>query len=237
MTIGRGEPLQVAPAQQAQPVPAGDGSITPADDGAFTDAWRGVRDNPDLQFSPVELPEQAPPPDWWLRFLEWLGEVLGPVAQAFVAAWPVIKWVLLAALVAAILFAIYRLVDPASLRRREKRQVEEEWVPEQKAALALLEEADRLADEGRFDEATHLLLMRSVGQIAEARPDLVDPSSTAREIAAEPELGDTARGAFSVIAERVERSLFALRSLSAEDWQAARAAYADFAQVRPGAPA
>ena len=229
MTIAQGEAAQVAPAQPAQPL------VVPAGDGSVSEAWRSVRDNPDLQFAPVQMPEQAPPPDWWLRFLEWLGDVMAPVAALFVAVWPILKWVLLAALIALVLYALYRLIDPATLRRRPRQDRQEEWVPEQQAALALLEEADRLAAEGRFDEATHLLLMRSVGQIAEARPDLVDPSSTAREIAAEPELGDKARSAFAVIAERVERSLFALRSLSAEDWQAARAAYADFAQVRPGA--
>ena len=97
------------------------------------------------------------------------------------------------------------------------------------AALALLEDADRLAAEGRFDEATHLLLKRSVGQIAAARPDLLEPSSTAREIAELPALSEAARGAFALIAGRVERSLFALRRLSVDDWDAARAAYADFA--------
>jgi hypothetical protein len=115
------------------------------------------------------------------------------------------------------------------LRRREPEQAAAEWTPDAGEALALLEDADRLAAEGRFDEATHLLLMRSVGQIAEARPDLLEPSSTAREIAELPALPQAARGAFATIAERVERSLFALRSLSADDWQAARAAYADFA--------
>jgi hypothetical protein len=35
-----------------------------------------------------------------------------------------------------------------------------------------------------------------------------------------------------VIASRVERSFFALRNLNADDWQAARAAYADFALAR-----
>ena len=229
MTIGQGEAAQVAPAQPAQPVAA------PVGDGSVSEAWRSVRDNPDLQFEPVQMPQEAPPPGWWLRFLEWLGDVMAPVAALFIAIWPILKWVLLAALIALVLYALYRLIDPATLRRRPRQDRQEEWVPEQQAALALLEEADRLAAEGRFDEATHLLLMRSVGQIAEARPDLVDPSSTAREIAAEPELGDKARSACAVIAERVERSLFALRSLSAEDWQAARAAYADFAQVRPGA--
>ena len=37
---------------------------------------------------------------------------------------------------------------------------------------------------------------------------------------------------FATIAGRVESSLFALRALGAEDWQAARAAYADFALAR-----
>ena len=38
--------------------------------------------------------------------------------------------------------------------------------------------------------------------------------------------------AFRIIAERVERSLFALRALDRTDWEAARAAYADFALAR-----
>ena len=97
----------------------------------------------------------------------------------------------------------------------------------------LLDDADRLAAEGRYDEATHLLLKRSVGQIARARPDLLAPSSTAREIADLRALPEAARGSFAVIAERVERSLFALRGLSADDWQAARAAYAEFALAAP----
>ena len=71
------------------------------------------------------------------------------------------------------------------------------------------------------------------GDLADARPDWLEPSSTAREIAALPALPQAARGAFAAIAVRVERSLFALRSLSAEDWHAARAAYADFALAAP----
>ncbi len=105
-------------------------------------------------------------------------------------------------------------------------------MPDRDEALALLEDADRLAAAGRFDEATHLLLRRSVSQIAGARPDWVHPASTAREIAAISALPDAARRAFALIAGRVERSLFALRALDAADWQAARAAYADFALQR-----
>ena len=61
---------------------------------------------------------------------------------------------------------------------------------------------------------------------------LGQPASTAREISVLPMLPERARSAFAAIASRVERSLFALRALDAEDWQAARAAYADFALQR-----
>ena len=97
------------------------------------------------------------------------------------------------------------------------------------AALALLEDADALAAQGRFDEAVHLLLQRSVHHIASARPDWLSPSSTAREISLLPGLPAAARQAFLLITREVERSLYALRALAADDWHRARAAYAAFA--------
>jgi hypothetical protein len=193
--------------------------------------WRELRADSDIQFSEINLPQQPPepPPDWLAAFFEWVAEAFEPVARMLVAIWPVLQWVLAASLIGLVLVVLWRMFGPDMAARRSRAREAEEWTPGEAAALALLEEADRLAAEGRFDEATHLLLQRSVGQIAAARPDLVEPSSTARELAAAPALPAKARGAFGVIAERVERSLFALRSLTLEDWQAARAAYADFA--------
>ena len=145
----------------------------------------------------------------------------------------VMTWLVVAIGVAILAFLVWRLLAPLRLRRRDEQQAAPEWTPDAGEALALLDDADRLAAEGRYDEATHLLLKRSVGQIAAARPDWLEPSSTAREIAELPALPQAARGAFATIAERVERSLFALRSLSADDWGAARAAYAEFALAAP----
>lgn len=196
---------------------------------AANDAWRAVRDDASIQYAPVEQPEPATRPEWLENFFKWLGELLEPVGRAFGGAWPVVKWVLIALAVAGALFLLWRVVEPL-LDRPAKRDVDDgKWSPRRDEALALLEDADRLAAEGLFDEATHLLLRRSVGQIAAARPDWVEPSSTARELAALPALPETARQAFGTIAERVERSLFALRSLGPGDWQVARAAYAEFA--------
>ena len=206
-------------------------------DSDFSRDWDAMRADADIQFAPVELPEQAAPPSWLTRLMEWLGDAFSPVARFLVWAWPVLFWVLVAIGVALLILVVVRIVDPATLRRRKSPDADDGWVPDQRQALQLLEDADRLAAEGRFDEATRLLLQRSVGQIAEVRPDLIDPSSTAREIAQLPALPDKARAAFALIAERVERSLFALRSLGREDWQAAREAYAEFALGYRGAGA
>ncbi|MEO1489836.1 MAG: hypothetical protein AAFR88_10445, partial [Pseudomonadota bacterium] len=113
---------------------------------------------------------------------------------------------------------------------------EPEWTPDASESRALLEDADKLAAEGRYDEAARLLLQRSVSQIATAKPDWVEPSSTARELAALPALSAAARSAFSVISEAVERSLFALHALNREEWERARGAYADFALSTIEAP-
>lgn len=199
-----------------------------------------MRGDASIQYAPVEIPKQQPPePPGWLRaFFEWLGDLLAPVGELLGISWPVFKWVLLAIGVVLALVLLWRMLAPA-LAWRPKAEIElDEWAPDTTQAIALLEEADRLAAEGRYDEATHLLLQRSVGQIAAARPDWVEPSSTARELATLPALPEAARNAFATIAAQVERSLFALRSLGAEDWQAARGAYAEFALERlPGPPA
>lgn len=224
MIPGKGK---APPPIETVPVEPGGAPVDHA--GNFEQAWQNLRADESLQFAPVEAAQPDPPPDWLLDFLKAVGEVLAPVGRLLVSIWPVLMWVLIGAAVLAMLWFAWRLIDPATLRRRERTPAADAWMPDRVEALALLEEADRLAAEGRYDEATHLLLQRSVGQIAAARPDIVEPSSTARELSAEPRLPDAARSAFAVIAGRVERSLFALVRLSQDDWQAARDAYAEFA--------
>lgn len=198
-------------------------------------AWDAVRADEAIQFAPVTVPPPKPrEPGLLDAILRWLGEALEPVGRALGMSWPVFKWVLLAIALGALVLLVWRMASPA-LHWRPRRKVadaDESWTPATSEALALLEDADALAAQGRFDEATHLLLKRSVGQIAAARPDLVEPATTARELAALRALPEAARTAFGTIAARVERSVFALRALGADDWQAARDAYAAFATAR-----
>lgn len=242
-------PIEIAPAPDngfsEEAVEAA--SAPPVEIGPETSAqpsgWRELRDTENIQFEPIENIPLPPPeprePGWFdeaLRsFFSFLGDVLSPLGKLLAANWFWLQWALLAVVVGFVLYMIARTIGPLSGRnRRRNREAisEPEWAPSAEQSVALLEEADRLAAEGRYDEATHLLLQRSVSHISTARPDWVEPSSTARELVALPALSQTARSAFGTIAERVERSLFALSALDRTDWDAARKAYADFALTK-----
>ncbi|TRD12770.1 hypothetical protein FGU71_07750 [Erythrobacter insulae] len=211
------------------------------------ESWDDVRSDSDIQFEPVDIPPIEPrEPNFIEQALDalfgFLAELLAPIGALIGASWPVLQWVLLALAIAFAGYILFRTIGPVSRKRRAEQanraaRGEPEWAPSRSETLSLLEDADRLAAEGRYAEATRLLLQRSVGHIAAAKPEWVEPSSTARELASLPALSDAARRAFGTISERVERSLFALRSLDQSDWEAARAAYTEFALVKIGSRA
>lgn len=209
---------------------------SPGAGGAAGD-WAAVRASTDIQFAPlpqVNEPIAQPPPGWLRALGEWLEAIFAPIGKLLGVSWPIFQYVLIALAVLLALFVLWRLLGPILTERRlrDADDALQPWTPDQGEAAALLSDADRLAEEGRFAEATHLLLRRSVQQIRGARPEWLHPASTAREISVLPTLPEAGRHAFATIAQRVERSRFALRDLDGEDWAAARAAYADFAQVR-----
>lgn len=210
-----------------------------ADAAAARDAasdWEAMRRASDIQYTPLP-PTKAPDipqvPEWLKALGRALEAIFGPIGRFLGMSWPVFQWVLIGLAAMLVLFLVWRMLGPVVERWRNRREQgeAEHWAPSRAEAVALLEEADRLAGEGRFGEATHLLLRRSVRQISDARPDWLIPASTAREIAVLPMLPEAGRRAFATIAGRVERCLFALRDLDAQDWSVARAAYADFARI------
>ncbi len=191
-----------------------------------------MRASSEIQYAPVTPPKPAETPAWLEALGKFLRELFEPLGRALGLSWPVLQWILIGLAALGVLLILWQLIAPLMVRRRPPTQTEGRWTPDRAQSLALLEDADRLAAEGQYDAATHLLLRRSVAQIAEARPDLVHPASTAREIAGLGALPERARAAFAHIAAQVERSRFALRGLDPGDWQATRAAYAEFALER-----
>ena len=204
----------------------GEESSVPAtgDPARFDEAHRRLLEDSSLQFD--LLPAARPEPPAWLRWLANLLEGSGPVLQ-------VLFWAAAAAIVLTILYLIFRRFGGIGWfgRRRAEQEAEasEDWRPEEAPARALLGEADRLAAEGRYAEAAHLLLFRSIADIEARRPRLVRPALTSRDIAAAPALPPAPKAAFARIVMMVERSLFGARPLDAEAWRDCRSAYEEFA--------
>lgn len=173
-----------------------------------------------FHFAPYASP---PTPSWLSHLFKLIGAALPDLATVF--------WIVFiaGALAAVVYIAVDRAAKPRRAALSTLRLGEESWTPSAPAARALLAEADRLAAEGSFAEAAHILLIRSVEDIRERRPHLVAPSFTSRDIAGSNGLPEAARAAFRPIVAQVERSLFGGRPLDAEAFAACRRSYENFA--------
>ena len=222
----------------------------PADDAdRFAQAYKGMRADPAIQFNlPPPKPEPKPPA-WleavgkWLRehifepigkALQWVGGFFpdAPYARIFL-------WTVLALAAVALAWAIYNRVRHGEWRLRLPRLApvtdiadDEIWSPDETPIRLWLEEADALAAQGKYAEAIHHLLFRSIEDIASRRPNLVRPALTSREIAASRAIPSRAGELFASIARLVETSLFGGRAVGAGDWVEARGAYTDFALAK-----
>lgn len=206
----------------------------------FAAAHRALRADPAIQFDLVPVAPPPPPPAWLKPLAEFLGRVFAPVGRflrwlgSLMPDAPfarILLWTAIAVAVAALLWALRdRLRDLRWRRRAAPAQGEAEaWVPDAAPVREWLREADALAAEGRFAEAVHHLLLRSVDDIARRRPQLVRPALTSRELSGASGIPALARTRFAGIAAIVERSLFGGRAVAAAEWEEARASYADFA--------
>jgi hypothetical protein len=183
-----------------------------------------------------EIQTGFPPPSPQEEAPEWLKAGIEAIGAFFKWAAPAgqpLLWIAAVLLLLVILYlfvpAFANWVDDFRYRRKHAASAKDEQAGqvEAGAARALLAEADALAAEGRFAEAVHLLLYRSVEDIEGRRPGLVRPAMTSRELAEAEGLPGVARDAFSRIARAVEISLFGGRSIDAGAWTQCRSAYAE----------
>ena len=210
----------------------------------FARAWQAMRHDSSIQFNlaPAPAPPEVP---LWLRTIgHWLGKILEPVGRflAWIASFfptaayaQFLLWTVLALGAAILLWAIINRLQHGEWTLRLPRraavhqlEAEEEWSPEISGVRSWLEEADALAREGRFSEAVHHLLFRSIEDIANRRPALVRPALTSRELASSQLIPSRARELFTAIARLVERSLFGGAPVNKSDWLTAREAYSGF---------
>lgn len=176
----------------------------------------------------IEIEPTAPP--GWLQAIGDFLEALGPVFR-------VIFWIAAAAVILGILYFLFgetiRMRLGFTRKEKQKEKAADDVLtdirPDAARARSLLEEADALAREGRFAEAVHLLLFRSIEDVQERLEGGVPTSLTAREIAGLGSLPDRARRALKPIIQIVENSFFGGREVDAAGWQSARRSYEEFA--------
>jgi hypothetical protein len=203
---------------------------TAADAEKFERLHRELLADPSLQFQ-FERAEAPQPPPSWLEPLIRLIEAIAPFLNY-------VFWAGVAFVVGLIVYVIVRevlrrLPDATNEAKAEEDVPVPEYRPAAARAHALLEEADRLAKEGRFGEAVRVLLHRSIEDMEKAFPDAIMPSMTSREISMIEHLSEAGRTTFTLIARAVERSLFAGRPLTAETYTDCRRAYEGFALEPP----
>ncbi len=194
------------------------------DTAALAGAHSRLLEDSSLQFDRTGFtPPEVPP---WLE----------AVRDALRAVTPLLEYVFWGGLIligAGLAWLIIReLLKLRMPRAKPKTAVvaaEPEWRPDEATARNLLAGADALAAEGRYAEAAHLLLLRSVEDIEIKKPRALKVSLTTREIAGLAGLPEAARPAFIRIGEVVERSLFGGRPVDATDFAECRRAYEAFA--------
>lgn len=193
------------------------------DDGALARLHAELVRRDDLQFD-FPAVEPPPPPPAWADWLVKALEALAPLLK-------VVFWVGLGVGVVLIVALAVREVQASYVRRKAAVRAAAPvlWTPEPERAKALLEDADRLAAEGRYEEAVHLLLFRSIDDLAGRRPEAVRPALTSRDLARIEAMPRPARAAFSRIAEVVEKSFFGGRPVGAGEFGECRRAYEAFA--------
>ena len=179
-----------------------------------------------IQIPDVETPRQS------IGFFRWIASLfraLGPLLQ-------LVFYLGLAALVAGILYFVFGQMlgirferDGGSSPDQPQDDVLTSNRPDERAARTLLEEADALARDGKFGEAVHLLLFRSIEDIQTRRDKQLPEALTAREIGALDDLPAEPRAALDPIIGLVEQNFFGGRDLVERDWTTARASYERFA--------
>jgi Domain of unknown function (DUF4129) len=170
----------------------------------------------DLKLEPIDMPQLWNPPEWLARIVE------------------ILFWLLIGVGVLLAVFYLGREV-PAWLGRR--RQLKTGATPMVQGSpfaadsqlLDALGRADRLAAEGQFAEALHLLLLHSIDYLKRHLGGVYGPSSTAREILQRARLPDGGRNSLGAIVDAAEVSYFGGRPVDGGVYAACRRHYQAFA--------
>jgi len=190
-------------------------------------AYRAVKRDDKYQY---QLAEPIPPPKK-SNFDKALGRFFDGLFSFLLPLMKIIFYLGVGALILSAVYLFGRAVYETRFARPDVEEKETEVVPlyqpAQAQARILLDEVDKLAAEGRYGEAVHTLLFRSIQDIDRNRPNVVRRSLTAREIGSLSVLTLESRQAFSTIAGVSELAHFGGVLVNEAGFQTARKAYAE----------
>ncbi len=153
------------------------------------------------------------------------GVSLPPVAAPVIGAGAELTKIVFIVLAAAVVVLILVWLIQALLQKIGRRASGAEAgavVPGEAAAPERpvdVEDATRLAAEGRYGEAIHALLLAAIQHFAARAPMPLQASRTSRELARLLPLTGESRPKFNELVMAVERTLFGGQAAAAEDYQ------------------
>jgi hypothetical protein len=197
----------------------------------FRAAHDSLLADPTLQFEfevfQPTVQEPTQPSGWGEGFANFLEAIAPFLTYVF--------WIGLALIAGLVLYAVAKDVlarnwsqKPKSAEAAPAPVEAPKFRPSKERARALLEEADRLAREGRFGEAVRVILHHSIDDMEQALAMIIPLSMTSREIASLSQLSEQGRSVFGKIARAVELSLFGERPLSRDQYFDCRREYEVF---------
>ncbi|WP_340119355.1 hypothetical protein [Pelagibius sp. 7325] len=221
LTAGLTAALIAGPQRVAAQAPGyGDAEIQDARDRVLGDS-RYQTERPETEKLPDIEPWTLPP---------WLAEAL--------------FWLLVAAVVAMVLFFLYSLLSDllqnrdAFRRNRENKaagpaRIKTPTIERRTVDRRSLAEADRLAAEGRFSEAIHLLLLVAMDRLHRELGPRVAPAMTGREVLRLPALPEATVAPLTRMVQVSEINHFGGRAAAAPDYQSCRDAFLRFNGAAP----
>lgn len=163
-----------------------------------------------------------------------------PAAGGLAQIASLVLWMLVGVAVVMIVFLLVQ-----GLRQRGREEVaapepdaEDDGAAERAARVVRpLGDAEALAAQGRYAEAIHALLLRTIEELARTLPTSLPHAFTSREIVRRVPMPPRARDALSELVAAVELCYFGARMPGAAEYHTCRARFQEFASAYVGGAA
>jgi hypothetical protein len=149
----------------------------------------------------------------------------------------VVLWIALIGGAAMLIYSLWDMLPVWRIRRSGawySAAAEADDTSPSQAAAAVVTASDELAQQGRFGEAMHVLLLQSLTEMRRCLDEQFADSLTSREILRRVRLSQDGRSAFGEIIARVEWTHFGQHPAAFAEYLACRKSYSRLVQAMHG---